>query len=85
MESSEAPKSLTHWRLLLDHSRVTQTVLSHQYHGKGTEDEPFIVRWIPSDPGNPINFSKPKKWFISGIAAACMLATAFNSSAFSGM
>jgi hypothetical protein len=87
MEGSEleAPESIPDWRLLIDHSRITQAVASHQYNGKGTEDDPFIVCWIPSDPGNPMEFSTTKKWFLSGIAAACMLATAFNSSAFSGM
>lgn len=81
----EAPSSIPHWRLLVSHSRITQAVASHQYSGNGTEDDPFIVCWIPSDPGNPMEFSNFKKWFLSGIVATCMLATAFNSSAFSGM
>ena len=81
----KAPKSISHWRLLVDHSRITPAVVSHQYRGKGTEDDPFIMCWIPSDPGNPMEFPTLKKWFLSCIVAVCMLATAFNSSAFSGI
>jgi hypothetical protein len=81
----EASRPIPHWRLLVDQSRITRAVVSHQYNGKGTEEDPFIVCWIPSDPGNPMEFSTFKKWFLSGIAAMCMLATAFTSSAFSGM
>lgn len=80
----EAPKSIPHWRLIIDRARITQDVLIHRYEGKGTEDDPFIVTWIPQDPGNPMQFSAFKKWFVSGIAAVSMLSTAFNSSAFSG-
>ncbi|KAG0651643.1 Major facilitator superfamily multidrug transporter mdrA [Hyphodiscus hymeniophilus] len=80
----EAPKSIPHWRLIIDRARVTQDVLTHQYTGEGTAEDPFIVTWIPNDPGNPMQFSPSKKWFVSGIAAVSMLATAFNSSAFSG-
>jgi hypothetical protein len=80
----EAPKSIPHWRLIIDRARVTQDVLTHRYEGAGTEENPFIVTWIPKDAGNPMEFSTSKKWFVSGIAAVSMLATAFNSSAFSG-
>jgi hypothetical protein len=80
----EAPKTIPHWRLIIDQSRITQDVIRHRYEGSGTVDDPFIVTWIPNDPGNPMAFSTSKKWFVSGIAAVSMLATAFNSSAFSG-
>jgi hypothetical protein len=80
----ESPKTISHWRLMVDHSRITQAVITYQYEGEGTEDDPFIVTWIPSDPGNPMEFSTLRKWSLSGIAAISMLATAFNSSAFSG-
>ena len=81
----EAPKTIPHWRLIIDQSRITQDVVAHQYEGTGTENDPFIVTWIPNDPGNPMQFTTAKKWFVSAIAAVSMLATAFNSSAFSGM
>lgn len=80
----EAPESIPYWRLIANHSRVTQAVVTHQYKGRGSKDDPFIVTWIPSDPGNPMVFSNFKKWSISGIAALSMLATVFDSSAFPG-
>jgi hypothetical protein len=75
---------IPHWRLILDHERITPAVSGHKYEGAGTDEAPYIVTWIPNDPGNPMDFAPSKKWFISGIAAVSMLATAFNSSAFSG-
>jgi hypothetical protein len=67
-----------------DHSRITAEVRRHQHDGSGTEDDPFIVTWLPRDPGNPMEFPTAKKWFLSGIVAVSMLATAFSSSAFTG-
>ena len=81
----ETPKRIPHWRLMIDQSRITNAVTTHQYEGAGTEEDPFIVTWIPDDPGNPMEFTTLKKWAVSGIAAVSMLAVAFNSSAFSGM
>jgi hypothetical protein len=80
----EAPSSISSSRLIMDHSRITRAVLAHQYDGKGTNDDPFIVTWIPSDPGNPMGFSTSKKWSFSAITALSMLSTVFDSSAFTG-
>jgi len=80
----EAPQRIPHWRLVIDHARITPAVTTHKYEGAGTDEDPYIVTWIPDDPGNPMTFPTAKKWFVSGIAAVSMLATAFNSSAFSG-
>lgn len=79
-----AAKRIPHWRLVIDQSRITEGVVTHKYEGAGTEEDPFIVTWIPGDPGNPMEFTAFKKWAVSGIAAVSMLAVAFNSSAFSG-
>jgi hypothetical protein len=84
MSNAAAPKTISYPRLITSHSRVTQTVLEYQYRGKGTKDEPYIVTWVPSDPGNPMEFSTLKKWSFSGIAAVAMLSTVFDSSAFTG-
>ena len=76
---------IPHWRLMIDHSRITPAVKTHKYEGAGTDNDPFIVTWIPDDPGNPMEFPTTKKWIASSIAAVSMLAVAFTSSAFSGM
>ena len=80
----DAPKAIPHWRLVLNHSRLTQAVVRHQYSGEGTVDDPYIVTWILSDPGNPMGFSTFKKWSLSSVAALSMLATVFGSSVFTG-
>lgn len=84
LEPVSAPERIPHWRLVTDQARVTPAVLEHKYDGTGTASDPFIVTWIPNDPGNPMLFKTSKKWFLSSIGAVSMLATAFCSSAFSG-
>ncbi|KIX08078.1 uncharacterized protein Z518_02733 [Rhinocladiella mackenziei CBS 650.93] len=71
-------------RLVLDQARVTQEVLKFPYPGSGTDDDPYIVSYIPHDTGNPYNWGNRSRWTISWIVAFEMLATAFASSAFSG-
>lgn len=85
-KSIEEPQieHIPHWRLIIDHARITPAVVSHIYEGAGTDDQPYIVTWIPNDPGNPMDFATSRKWLVSTVAAVSMLATAFNSSAFSG-
>lgn len=77
-------KRIPHWRLILDQARVTPAIAAYRYEGAGTDADPFIISWIPNDPGNPMEFRTSKKWFVSSIGAISMLATAFCSSAFSG-
>lgn len=78
------PKTIPYWRLIIDQSRITQDVLVHNYEGAGTDTDPFIVTWIPQDPGDPQNFRPATKWLIVFIDAIAMLATTFDSSALSG-
>lgn len=79
-----APRHLSLFRLVLDQARITQEVLKHPYPGSGTEEDPYIVSYIPDDVGNPYNWTKSRRWAISWIVATEMLASAFASSAFSG-
>jgi MFS family permease len=57
----ETPKTLSHWQLVVDHCRITPEVRTHQYNGRGTEDDPLIVTWLPHDPRNPMEFSPFKR------------------------
>ncbi|KIW13421.1 hypothetical protein PV08_08609 [Exophiala spinifera] len=79
-----APRHLSLFRLVVDQARITQEVLKHPYPGSGTEEDPYIVSYIPNDVGNPYNWTSSRRWTISWIAATEMLASAFASSAFSG-
>lgn len=77
-------QKVPHWRLVWDQTLVTDAVLHHQYKGSGTEEDPYVVEYIPNDPRNPMEFSQTKKWFIVLTVAIATLAVAFVSSAFSG-
>lgn len=73
-----------HWRIVTSHSLVTSAVLKHQYDGAGTEEDPYVVDFIPNDPRNPMGFSMLKKWSITLLVAFATLAVAFVSSAYTG-
>ncbi|KAK5940942.1 hypothetical protein PMZ80_006219 [Knufia obscura] len=77
-------EKVPHWRLVWSQTLVTDAVLNHQYKGSGTEDDPYLVEFIPNDPRNPMEFSQVKKWFIVMTVAFATLAVAFVSSAYSG-
>jgi multidrug resistance protein len=72
------------WRIVASQTLITDAVVNHPYKGSGTEDDPFIVEYIPNDPRNPMEFSEVKKWFITLTVAIATLAVAFVSSAYTG-
>ena len=78
------PAQPAHWRVVASHSLLTEAVLNHHYRGAGTEDDPYVVDFIPHDPRNPMGFSMAKKWAITILVAFATLAVAFVSSAYTG-
>ncbi|KAI1402403.1 MFS general substrate transporter [Hypoxylon fuscum] len=76
--------TLSHWRLVIDQAGITPEVVNHEYHGSGTEADPYLVKWIPDDPRNPMNFSPLRRWFITIIVAVSTLGVTLVSSAYSG-
>ncbi|EEU36354.1 uncharacterized protein NECHADRAFT_52650 [Fusarium vanettenii 77-13-4] len=81
-EPTPRPRSLLN--LLLDRTRIDDAVEYHEYPGKGTVEEPYIVSFIPDDAGNPFNWSKLARWRITMVSAATCFAVAFSSSAYTG-
>jgi multidrug resistance protein len=77
-------EKVPHWRLVASQTLITDAVANYPYNGSGTEDDPYIVEYIPDDPRNPMEFSQIKKWFITLTVAIATLAVAFVSSAYSG-
>ncbi|KAI5462053.1 major facilitator superfamily domain-containing protein [Mariannaea sp. PMI_226] len=77
-------KSTTYWRELTDHAFLTPEVLTWEYSGSGTVDDPYAVTWLPSDPRNPQSFSSSRKAVITALGAIITLAAAFTSSTYSG-
>ncbi|KAJ5579990.1 Major facilitator superfamily domain general substrate transporter [Penicillium hispanicum] len=56
---------------------------NHAYEGQGMEDDPFVVEFQKDDPGNPMNWSSSRKWFITTIATFSVFAVTLTSSAYS--
>jgi multidrug resistance protein len=79
-----APARIPPYRLVFNKSRITTEVETHNYDGKGTAEEPFVVTWIPNDPGNPMTLNKAHKWAIVMLHAFATLIVALDSSAYSG-
>lgn len=78
------PKRISYWRKIIDQAGITAEVENHPYPGSGTEEDPYLISWIPNDPRNPMLFSVFAKWFITMMMALCTLAVALGSSMYSG-
>lgn len=78
------PEAISYWQLLWDSARITQEVYDYPYDGSGSEEDPYIIEWIPEDRGLPYNMHKTTKWVCGGLCALCTLAVALNSSTYAG-
>lgn len=63
-----------------DPGEVEQT---RYYDGQGTEEDPYVINFRKDDPGNPMNWSQFRKWFITTIVTLSVFAVTFTSSAYS--
>lgn len=81
---SHHPSRIPYWRQVLQPGAVTREVVEYPYPGSGTDDDPYVVDWIPRDPRNPLLFSTLKKWCITLVVAIATLAVALISSAYTG-
>ncbi|KAK4700970.1 hypothetical protein P7C70_g5269, partial [Phenoliferia sp. Uapishka_3] len=61
-----------------------KNLVDHPYHGKGTEEEPYILEWLPKDYENPQTYGEIYKWVVIMTVAIATLAVALASSAYSG-
>lgn len=77
-------KPASHWQLVFDQTHVTPEVLHHRYAGSGTQDDPYVVEYLPHDRRNPMLFPMWKKWVITILVALATLAVAFVSAAYTG-
>ena len=62
-------KKASHWQLVFDQTHVTPEVLNYPYKGSGTEEDPYVVEYIPNDRRNPMLFPTWKKWTITLLVA----------------
>lgn len=61
-----------------------ETILNHPYKGSGTEEDPYIIDWLPEDPEDPQRWPQVWKWFQIIVCSLATLAVALSSSAYSG-
>lgn len=78
------PQRIPYWRVVFDQGVVTQEIIEYPYAGKGTDDEPYIVEWIPDDPRNPMLYSNTVKWGYTVVVAFATFAVSLSSSAYAG-
>lgn len=81
---SGKPTQLGYYKRLFDQGAVTPEVVNYHYQGEGTEESPYIVKWIENDPRNPMLWPKWYKWVLTQLVAVATLAVAFVSSAYTG-
>ncbi len=44
-------------------------ILAHEYKGAGTDEDPHVVTWLPTDPENPQNYGQVYKWIVTLLGA----------------
>lgn len=81
---AQLPRSIPFWRLVTQPGAVTQEVVDYAYTGSGTDEDPYVVQWMPQDFRNPLQLNIKMKWFITLVAALETLVVALVSSAYTG-
>ncbi|KAJ6045229.1 uncharacterized protein N7446_003431 [Penicillium canescens] len=80
----QLPHKVPFWRLVTNPGAITQDVADYPYAGSGTEDDPYVVQWLPNDFRNPLQLKPALKWLITVVAALETLVVALVSSAYTG-
>lgn len=85
-DSVEAPRTrgMPYWRIMTDQGVVTPEIIEYLYAGSGTDEDPYIVEWMPNDPRNPMQFDTRLKWLYTVIVAFATFAVSLSSSAYAG-
>lgn len=84
LESQPTTSQVGYVRRLIDQAGITPAVLAHQYAGKGTEEEPYVVDFLSEDPYNPMKMSQRRKWTYMMLQALACLGVTLVSTGYSG-
>ncbi|KAJ5817209.1 hypothetical protein N7447_009442 [Penicillium robsamsonii] len=71
------------YQLVLSQDIITDDVLSHEWEGDGTTENPYLVDWLQEDARDPHQMQDWLKWSITLLQAASFLSITFASSALS--
>ncbi|OTB00235.1 hypothetical protein M426DRAFT_66314 [Hypoxylon sp. CI-4A] len=69
-------------KVLTTRGLVTDEMLSYDYRGSGTEDEPYQVTFMENDPRDPMQFPAWLRWVMCFAAGHVTFSVAFISSAY---
>lgn len=61
-----------------------ERVVSYDYDGKGTQENPYLVDWLQNDSENPMNAPDLYNWLLVTFVSIATLAVSLTSSAYSG-
>ena len=61
-----------------------ERIVDRHYSGSGTEEDAYIVDWLPDDPEDPQRWGGVYKWSQIFLVSFATLAVALSSSAYSG-
>lgn len=53
--ADDQPARISHWRLVREPALVTREIITHDWKGEGTADDPYLIDFIPNDPRNPVS------------------------------
>ncbi|KAJ5472189.1 hypothetical protein N7530_006190 [Penicillium desertorum] len=71
------------YQLVLSQDTITDDVVSHEWEGNGTPEDPYLVDWLHEDARDPHQMQDWLKWSITILQAASFLSITFASSALS--
>ncbi|ORY83714.1 bicyclomycin resistance protein [Protomyces lactucae-debilis] len=72
------------WKPWIRAYHATSDLLKYPYPGRGTQEDPFVIDFLPGDVENPLNWSHAYKWFVSMLVSIALFAISFDSSAYAG-
>lgn len=76
----ESPQSRPGIMSKFFNTRLDEDVRNHQYSGKGTAAEPYVIDFLQNDSQDPLNMSMARKWTITALQATSALVVTFASS-----
>jgi hypothetical protein len=72
----------TSWRPWRLYCIPVEVLVTHNYDGNGTEEEPFLVDWLPEDPENPQSWPGFTRWLQLSLIGFATLSLTAGSSAY---
>jgi hypothetical protein len=76
-----SPQNMTGIRSFFSRS-LNDDVCNHNYSGKGTENEPYIIDYLENDSQDAMNIPTARKWIVTVLQAMSCLVVTFASSVY---